>query len=356
MTDRRQLQLLTVLLVADATIRCCHAFSSLRSAAAITSFTRNNSDNDRRRRIWKVKSTDEIIESTSSVATDPRRRLFDESTLAEADDALTSVGWSSLGEDPLTSDDPFVRRLDESIMKEMGVGLDGLLNPAKVVNLERDLYNLRSELATLTGNVLTADDAISLTTSLCDGGGGGDSANELRTKIAKKEKDLYIERRSVFRSWLKTVFLGQAGISTALSYIMATNPSILFGNFDWYNNVSNMDTSITVLGFWWWWLFIVPSLRSRRPSGWEKNALDVAFLGTPLVSLASPIITKDTGLIWWANFVVVAGAYGFSYFTQSVGGNNDEENGEEDENLPNWLKFVYKSLDFGAGRERGARK
>ena len=82
----------------------------------------------------------------------------------------------------------------------------------------------------------------------------------------------------------------------------------------------------------------------------------MAFLGTPLVSLASPIITKDTGLIWWANFVVVAGAYGFSYFTQSVGGNNDEENGEEDENLPNWLKFVYKSLDFGAGRERGARK
>lgn len=56
------------------------------------------------------------------------------------------------------------------------------------------------------------------------------------------------------------------------------------------------------------------------------------------------------------NFAVVAGAYGFSYFTQNVGGNNDEENGEEDENLPNWLKFVYKSLDFGAGRERGARK
>ena len=352
MTYRLQL-LLTVLLVADATVRYCNAFS-IRPTAAIASSTRNNNDNDRRRRIWRVKSTDEIIESTSSV-TDPRRRLFDESTLAEADDALSSVGWSSLGEDPLTSDDPFVVRLNESIIAEMGVGLDGLLNPAKVVNLERDLYNLRSELATLTGIVLTADDAISLTTVLCDGGGGGDIANEVRTKIAKKEKDLIIERRSVFRSWLKTVFLGQAGISTALSYIMATNPSVLFGSFDWYNNVSNMDTSITVLGFWWWWLFIVPSLRSRRPSGWEKSALDVAFLGTPLVSLASPILTKDTGLIWWANFVVVAGAYGFAYFTQS-GGNNDEENGEEDENLPSWLKFVYKSLDFGAGRERGARK
>jgi hypothetical protein len=32
----------------------------------------------------------------------------------------------------MTSDDPFVQQIDESIMKEMGVGLDQLLNPAKV--------------------------------------------------------------------------------------------------------------------------------------------------------------------------------------------------------------------------------
>jgi hypothetical protein len=52
------------------------------------------------------------------------------------------------------------------------------------------------------------------------------------------------------------------------------------------------------LGYWFWWLFIVPSLRSRRPMGPEKKALDIAFLGTPLISILAPVATKDTGLIW----------------------------------------------------------
>ena len=58
------------------------------------------------------------------------------------------------------------------------------------------------------------------------------------------------------------------------------------------------DISIQVLGYWFWWLFIVPSLRSRRPKGAEKKALDIAFLGTPLLSILAPVVTKDTGLIW----------------------------------------------------------
>jgi hypothetical protein len=62
--------------------------------------------------------------------------------------------------------------------------------------------------------------------------------------------------------------------------------------------VFHRDTSIRVLGFWWWWLFVVPSLRSRRPSGAEKKALDIAFLATPLISIIAPAATKDTGLIW----------------------------------------------------------
>ena len=230
-----------------------------------------------------------------------------------------------------------------------------------MVNLERDLYNLRTELASLTGAKLTSTDnnSLTLTTSIADGGGGGDEADAIRTKITKKEKDFALERRSVFRGWLKNVFLGQALFSMILSYVMATNPDVLFGNFGWYNNVSNMDTSIKVLGFWWWWLFIVPSLRSRRPTGLEKKALDIAFLGTPLISLLSPVVTKDTGLIWVANFMVVAGAYGFAF---TVGNDeNDEDDGDGEESGgskkdPAWLKFIYKSLDFGSGRERGARR
>lgn len=271
-------------------------------------------------------------------------------TLAEATDALNAVGWGGgdiVTAAELTSDDPFVRGIDESIRAEMGVGLDGLLNPAKVVNLERDLYNLRSELAVRTG--MGATDVVGLSTAECDGGGGGEEAEKLRMNISKKEASLGIERRSVFRGWLKNIFLGQAALSLAVSAVMVTNPGALFGGFDWFETYS-FDQPIRVLGFWWWWLFIVPSLRSRRPSGAEKRALDIAFLGTPLISLALPAVTKDCAIIWVANLAVVAGSYAFAFTTE------DEDGGNGDDNQPKWLKFIYSSLDFGSGKERGTRK
>merc|ERR1712127_1125438 len=99
-----------------------------------------------------------------------------------------------------------------------------------------------------------------------------------------------------------------------LSLIMVTDPGILFGGYDWYHNVRSIDVSIQVLGFWWWWLFIVPSLRSRRPKGFEKKALDIAFLGTPLIS-------------------ILAASHAFSYLT--FDDDDDSGNGKDD---PDWLK------------------
>lgn len=269
------------------------------------------------------------------------------SVLEEANDALASVGWATPRQDgEMTSDDPFVKEIDAGIQRDFGVGLDELLNPAKVVNLERDLYNLRLELASLTG--VTLDETAELTTEACDGGGGGEDAEEIRAKIQKKETSLVIERRSVFRGWLKNVFLGQAVLSLGLSLVMATTPETLFGQFGWFYSY-NMDISIKVLGYWWWWLFIVPSLRSRRPSGAEKKALDIAFLGTPIISLILPAATRDTAIIWAANFAVVAGSYAFAFTTY-------DEDDDDDSKTPSWLKFIYKSLDFGTGKERGARQ
>ena len=159
--------------------------------------------------------------------------------LDDANDALASVGWAPPREDgEMTSDDPFVQGIDAGIQRDMGVGLDELLNPAKVVNLERDLYNLRLELAGLTGADPAAqgDDNSVLTTEACDGGGGGEEADAVRARIDKKEKDLLIERRSVFRGWLKNVFLVQAVLSFGLSYVMATSPETLFGGFGWFQS------------------------------------------------------------------------------------------------------------------------
>jgi hypothetical protein len=278
---------------------------------------------------------------------------------ADAESALTNVGWSLPADGDLTSDDPFVQAINQGIQRDFGVQLDELLNPAKVVNLERDLYALRTELAQVTGKMVPqqkSEDAadapmLFLITEECDGGGGGDDAAALRKRIRKKEADLLIERRSVFRGWLKNVFLVQAVGSFGLSYVMATHPESLFGGFDWFHSY-NMDISIKVLGYWWWWLFVVPSLRSRRPKGFEKKALDIAFLATPLVSLLAPMATKDTAIIWALNFAVVAGSYGFAFAMQD----QDGSAGDDDSNQPEWLKFIFKSLDFGSGRERGARK
>jgi hypothetical protein len=75
-----------------------------------------------------------------------------------------------------------------------------------------------------------------LVTADCDGGGGGEEATDLRAAIEKKEASLAIERRSVFRGWLKNIFLGQAVLSLVLSYVMATDPGILFGGFGWFNS------------------------------------------------------------------------------------------------------------------------
>ncbi len=107
----------------------------------------------------------------------------------------------------------------------------------KVVNLERDLFNLRTELATLTGMGVDFTVSPALSTEECDGGDGGEEAEAVRTKIAKKEKDLLIERRAVFRGWLKNVFLVQAVLSLGLSWVMVTNPGSLFGGYGWFEGL-----------------------------------------------------------------------------------------------------------------------
>ncbi len=70
--------------------------------------------------------------NTASVSTGASRGQSQE-ILDEASDALSSVGWSApMAEAELTSDDPFVKRINDQIQLESGVDLDELLNPAKV--------------------------------------------------------------------------------------------------------------------------------------------------------------------------------------------------------------------------------
>merc|ERR1719382_253317 len=200
--------------------------------------------------------------------------------------------------------------MDEEVRQLTGVSLDELLNPSKVVNLERDRLNLERELATAAP---------------------GEAREQLEAKLTKVENDLFREKRTVFRGWLKNLFVGQSLLAIAGSGLFV---------YDAIPGVS-LDLSLRALGFWSYWLFIIPSLRARRPSGWEKKALNFAFLGSPILTLGLPFVTKEPALIWEANLVLLVACYVWAYFT-----------GDEDEQVAGF-SGVLRWLDFGSGQERG---
>eukprot|EP01039_Chlorochromonas_danica_P001865 gene1865-2040_t len=222
-------------------------------------------------------------------------------------------------------DEELIERVSQEVLAESGVELDQLINPAKVVNLERDLVKLNKR---LQESDLPANERVSI-----------------EEQIQKKRATLIVEKRSVMRGWLKNLFVFQSVLAAFISFAMV------------YDIVPNthVPLSVQVLGFWMWWLFIIPSLRARKPVDAEKRALDIAFLASPVVSLALPFATKDIPLIWWANAATVAACYGYFFIIKP----NPEASQEEEEGktvLPSWLVKAYKALDYGSGQERGARK
>ena len=219
---------------------------------------------------------------------------------------------------PLSTDegnvDPeLVDRVDREVQELTGVRLEELLNPSKVVNCERERLLLESQLASTTIDA--------------------DTRSQLEAKLDKVEGDLYREKRTVFRGWLKNLFIGQALIAIGLSGLLV---------FDAVPGTS-VDLSLRALGFWSYWLFIIPSLRARRPKGWEKKALNAAFLGSPIATLGLPFVTKDPAAIWGANLVLLLACYAYGYLS----GDGEEDVGG--------FSGPLRWLDFGSGQERGMR-
>ena len=116
-----------------------------------------------------------------------------------------------------------------------------------------------------------------------------------------------------------------------------------------------------------WWLFIIPSLRARKPAYEEKEALNIAFLASPVVSIIMPTFTKDPVAIYWGNVATIAACYIYAYFLKpaqeatpaalSNAGDGDSILDEgKNSALPSWIIKAYKALDYGSGQERGARR
>ncbi|KAG8457138.1 hypothetical protein KFE25_012713 [Diacronema lutheri] len=241
------------------------------------------------------------------------------------------VRASSTGPDELdaAADAALMVRLEAEVQALTGSGLDAVLNPMKLVNLERDLIKLRAELETL--------DASSA------------EASAVRAKIEDKERSAGFEKRTVMKGWLRALFRGQAYLSILISALVS---------YDALPGAGHLDIGVRVLGFWSWWLFTIPSLRSIKPlSPQEKGALNWAFLAVLFVSLAAPVATKEPSLIWWAD----AGAVGLCYaYFFTVGKEADPalvraDSDDEQSGAQRALKFALRAIDFGSGVERGQR-
>lgn len=231
---------------------------------------------------------------------------------------------SEMEQEELTEDEALIQKIMDEVMTESGVELDQLINPAKVVNLERSLVKLKAELETCSDQ---------------------SRIEEINQEIEKKEKTVFMEKRSVMRGWLKNLFVGQSVLAGIISLAMV------------YNAIPGQDLPLPlrVLGFWSWWLFIIPSLRARKPQYAEKEALNIAFLASPLVSIAMPTFTKDVGIIWWANLLTVAACYAWAFSSEEQAA--AKAGGEEEKTvLPKFVTQALNALDYGSGKERGARK
>ena len=211
-------------------------------------------------------------------------------------------------------DPELVDRVNDEVFAITGVGLEDLLNPSKVVNYER-------EKILLTQQISECADAT--------------ERGELQQRLTKVEKQLYSEKRTVFSGALKAVFIGQALIAIVLGGFAA------FDAFPWFT----IDLSLRALGFWSFWLFIIPSLRARRPRGWEKLALNIAFIGSPIVTIGAPFLTKSPPLIWELNLALLVGCYAYAF---AVGRGDEAEEAASFTGALRWL-------DFGSGQERGIR-
>ncbi|GAB5371367.1 hypothetical protein AAMO2058_001573600 [Amorphochlora amoebiformis] len=213
-------------------------------------------------------------------------------------------------------DQLYARALAADVLKEQGVDLEQLMSPMKAIRLYKEVQEKTKELETTETNEVRV---------------------LLETEIEEAQAKLSIEKRSVMREGLKRVFLIQSILSIIISGMLATNH---FPNYD-------VPIAGQALGFWSIWLFTIPSLRARKPFEIEKQALNVAFVLTPLVNVLIPFLKKDPGLIWLGNVVTTALCYMWAYGT--IDEDEAKKSGMKIEGIARWL-------DWGTGRERGAPK
>lgn len=173
-------------------------------------------------------------------------------------------------------------------LAEQGVPFEQLINPARVLKLERRVAAYRAQLAAYVDADAGAEQRAF-----------SPEQQRLLRDVTKAERELVAEKRAVMRQWLKNVFVVQAALTAAVGGYLAFDP------------LRGTPLYLRALGFWMIWLFSIPSLRARKPRAEEKSALNVAFLVAPLVNMLAPSVSKEPGYIWAAQVLLLAACYGY---------------------------------------------
>mmetsp|Transcript_12353 Transcript_12353/g.37676 ORF Transcript_12353/g.37676 Transcript_12353/m.37676 type:complete len:262 (+) Transcript_12353:23-808(+) len=209
-----------------------------------------------------------------------------------------SEGQKDGGNATLTPQD--IRARVERRVRDEGVRLDDLMNPAKVLDLETKLE--------------FANDTLS------------DAERE------NIKNTLIREKRLVMRDWLRRLFVIQGWGGAALGGVLASGHVPL---------VPDVPLAARALGFWLVWLITIPALRARKPAKWEKSALNVAFLAIIFANIGVPFVNKDPFTIWLANMAIMGACYAYYNTKSSI----PEQKGESAK-----LKGVLKWFDWGSWR------
>eukprot|EP00929_Paragymnodinium_shiwhaense_P047548 TRINITY_DN24114_c0_g1_i1.p1 TRINITY_DN24114_c0_g1~~TRINITY_DN24114_c0_g1_i1.p1 ORF type:complete len:428 (+),score=114.42 TRINITY_DN24114_c0_g1_i1:83-1366(+) len=274
------------------------------------------------------------------------RRAEPEVGQAKAGSAVTE-DTQALGSDveQVSGDDPLIADLESRLREMKGdstLTLDMVLNPAAIVNAEREVILLRAEL-----KATPEDDT--------------EKRKEIEDKIEVKQMKIVTEMKCVMQDSLKLEFLVEAAISVPAFGVMS------YGAWPWVPDLEflGVDADFTKLaiqlfGLWGVWLVTIPALRARKPGGpygmgyEEKRALDTSFFIVPIGNFIIPFFTKDPSVPFWMSLVLLGACYLWSFNTPLVDPKMQRRGAGTDLNLPEPIMWAIKALDFGTGSERGA--
>jgi len=105
-------------------------------------------------------------------------------------------------------------------------------------------------------------------------------------------------------------------------FILQSVVAAIVGGLAAYNVIWPTDEpSIPrLLGMWSIWIFVVPSLRARDCGAREKDALNIAFVGMPLLNILLPFVWKSFAFVFTADVLMMGGLYYWKLGTPSEGG------------------------------------